>query len=264
LSDPTSTQICVRPLTCTPAAADNFDPEYLKINPNGTVPSLVAPSLPAPLTQSTDILRHVDSLRNNSTLVPQDPETRRKAQAIIDLVHSEDVNTNLILFQARDDDEMRAKKASPWNDFLASRQRRLEQEKAKDPAHAFYGPKSVENGAVTKLYQSEIGDEHRRFYQDTHAMYCTFAAGFDRVEQSLALPFAAGDGITEADFHVAPWLAHAMWGAGTVPTDVQDFSVLEALVQKSVPEFTVGPKVRAWWANMAETRAFQKVFAVLH
>ena len=182
----------------------------------------------------------------------------------MDLVHSAQVGTNLILFQARDNAEMEAKKASPWNEFLTNRQKRLEKEHAVDPAHPFYVPKAAENGAVHKLYDSDVGDEHKSFYALTDSMYRDFATGVNKLETLLELPYAASDHLTEADFHAIPWLAHAMWGAGTVPTDIQDFSVLEALVQKSVPEFKIGPRLRAWWSNVSETPAFKQVFAELH
>ncbi|KAL7931884.1 hypothetical protein V8C35DRAFT_308802 [Trichoderma chlorosporum] len=242
----------------------NFDPEYLKINPNGTVPSLTSPSLDKPLIESTDALRFIDALDGNSTLIPSDPKVKANVQAILDVVHSDDAGTNTILLLARDDGEMKKKKASGYRDFVVNRQTRLEKEQAADPAHSFYGPKILENGAVSKFYVAEISDEHKRFYKTSDDAYKAFAGAMNKLDTLLVLPYAAGNAITEADFHVTAWLAHAMHGAGTDPTQIQDLSVLEKLIQKSVPSFTIGDKTRQWWVSIAATDAFKKVYPTLH
>ncbi|KAJ4309584.1 hypothetical protein N0V84_011426 [Fusarium piperis] len=245
------------------AAAENFDPEYLKINPNGTVPSLESSALEKPLIQSMDILRYVDSL-SEPTLVPKDPKVRQKAQQIIDLVHSSDVDTNIILFTARDAKEMEAKKASMWKHFLQNRQTRLEQEHQASPDNAFYSFKREENGAINKLYATEIGVDHEQFFQGSHNQYRTFAAGMNKLEDILVLPYAAGDSLTEADFHVVPWLSHALRGAGTEPTDIHNFGPLEELIRKSEPGFSVGPKTKQWWQTISTNKSFKKVYLSLH
>lgn len=242
----------------------NFDPEYLKINPNGTVPSLSATSLEKPLKESTDILRYIDGLRGNSTLVPADPAVKSKSQAILDLVHSHDANTDTILFLARDDEEMKGKQASGFKTFLVNRQTRLEKEQAADPSHPFYGPKSQANGSVTRFYTAEIGEEHAEFYKKSDEAYKAFAQVAEKLDPLLVLPYAAGDAVTEGDFHAVPWLAHALAGAGTDTKQIQNLDVLEKLLQKSAPEFTFGKKTREWWANVAATTAFKRVFPVLH
>ncbi|KAL7931480.1 hypothetical protein V8C35DRAFT_309629 [Trichoderma chlorosporum] len=238
---------------------ENFAPEYLAINPNATVPSLTAPSLTKPLTESVDILRWIDS-RGTKTLAPQD-EARSKE--ILELVHSPSMSTNLILFQARDPAEMKSKKNSGWNAFLEARQTRLDKELAADPSHPFYVSKAAENLAITSLYRAEVGPEHEGLYKMTDEMYRTLAAGLDKLESLIALPFAAGSQVSEADYNTIPWLSHAMMGAGTPVTSVQDFSPLETLVQKTVPNFQIGPKTKEWWSNVAKTEAFKKVFPTL-
>ncbi|EHK18484.1 uncharacterized protein TRIVIDRAFT_231671 [Trichoderma virens Gv29-8] len=242
----------------------NFDPEYIKINPNGTVPSITSPSLDKPLTESVDILRYIDALEGRNALVPSDPAVKAKVQAILDLVHSHDAGTNTILLLARDKEEMTGKKASGFKDFVVNRQTRLEKEQAADPSHSFYGPKVLENGALNKFYTTEIGDEHKDFFKDSDDAYKAFARVLDSLDSLLVLPYAAGDAVTEADFHATAWLAHALWGAGTNATQIQDFSVLEKLIQKSVPSFTIGGRTRQWWASIAATAAFKKVFPTLH
>jgi glutathione S-transferase len=245
-------------------AADNFSPEYLEINPGGTVPSLTSPDLDKALIHSTDILRYLDGLRGEKILSPGDSATEERVKAIHDLVHSDEMSTNLILLHARDAEEMNAKKGGIWKDFVVNRQHRLEKEQSAHPSHAFYGPKAVENGAVYQLYTTSDTAAHEDFFKTSHDMYRAFAAGMDRLEDLLVLPFAAGERVTEADFHVVPWMAHAMWGAGTEPSEVQNFGTLEALIQKSVPDFKVGPKTKQWWARIAETDAFRTVFPNLH
>lgn len=210
-----------------------------------------------------DILRYVDSL-GEATLVPKDSKVQQKAQQIIDHVHSADVNTNVILFDARDTKEMEAKKASKWKDFLQNRQNKLEQEHKAAPDNAFYSFKREENEALNKLYAAEIGIDHQQFFEISHYQYRTFASGMTKLEDILVLPFAAGDSLTEADLHVIPWLSHAMRGAGTEPTDIHNFGPLEELIRKSDPEFNVGPKTKEWWKTVSETKSFKKVYPILH
>lgn len=241
------------------ATGENFAPEYIAINPNGTVPSLTAPSLTKPLTESADILRWIDS-RGTKTLVPQDAA---RSKEIVDLVHSPSMGTSLILFQARDPVEMASKKASGWNAFLEGRQTRLDKELAAQPTHPFYISKAAENLSITSLYRADVGSEHEDLYAMSDEMYRTMASGLDKLEGLIALPYAAGSKVSEADYNTVPWLSHAMMGAGTPVTAVQDFGPLEALIQKTVPDFKIGPKTKEWWSNIAQTEAFKKVFPVL-
>ncbi len=252
-------------LTCTPSVtAENFDYDYLQINPNGTVPSLTSPHLSKPLTESFDILRYLDGLKGNSTLVPSDPAVQARVKAILEVVHSNDVTTNLILLQARDHEELKSKTTGLWGTFVANRQAKLEQGKVEHPEFAFYSRKADENGALHTLYTTAGDAEQHKFFAVTDEMYRTFAAGMAKLESLLVLPYAAGSVVTEADWHVVPWLSHAMAGAGTDPKAIQDFAPLEALIGKSVPGFVVGPKTKKWWAAISATDAFKTVFPVLH
>lgn len=256
--------VVVSILTLYTVTAANFDPEYLKINPYGTVPSLTSPSLSKPLSDSVDILRYLDNAREGS-LTLGEPTAQRRMQEIIDLVHSDEVGTNLILLQARDQGEMEKKKASMWATFLNARQAKLDKYRADFPGHSFYEPKATENRAVWSLYNTEVvGDSHQSFFQLTEDMYRKFAAGVDKLDSLLVLPYAASNQVSEADLHAIPWLSHAMWGAGTPPHQVQNFEVLEALIQKSVPDFKVGPRVKEWWSNIVQRDSFKAVFPELH
>jgi glutathione S-transferase len=251
-------------LTSHIVGAGNFHVEYLKINPNGTLPSLTAPSLDKPLIQSADILKYLDSSRPNSgvELTPKDSKTQEIVQQLIDLVHSDAVGTNLILLMARDREEFEAKQSSMWKDFVGTRQKVLEENRTKFPEHEFYTGKSVENGSVNALYTSKVSPDHEPFFAHTHEGYRAFAKGVEELDSLLVLPYAAGEEVTLADLNIVPWLAHAMWGAGA--TEVSDFGPLEELVQKTVPGFKVGGKIRQWWSTFGERESFKQVYPALH
>lgn len=242
--------------------ADNFDPAYLDINPHGTVPSLVAPSLPSPLTSSIDILRYLDAQRpNQHPLVAHDSG---RSQQLIDLVHSPRLDTNILFFQARGVAALDAKKRGWHKVFIDTRQRRLETGRAAATPHAFYGPKLEENGRLYDVYAQPVGHADEAFFAQSQALYRGFAAGMAELETLLVLPYAAGTSFGEADLHIIPWLAHAMVAAESDIHEVQDLSTLEKALAESVPGFKVGPRTRAWWKTVAEESSFQKVFPHLH
>lgn len=252
-------------LTRRIVGAENFHVDYLNVNPNGTVPSLQAPSLAKPIIESAEVLTYLDRAHPNSSvqLTPKDKATQDISQKLIDLVHSDAVGTNLILLTARDKDEFHAKQSSMWKDFVGTRQKVLEQNHARYPEHKFYGPKALENGGVNDLYTSaEIGSAHEAFFEHSREGYRQFAKGVAELDSLLVLPYAAGNEVTLADLNIVPWLAHAMWGAGA--TEVSDFSALENLVRKSVPGFVVGDKIQSWWATFGERESFKKVYPNLH
>ncbi|CEL00432.1 hypothetical protein ASPCAL00034 [Aspergillus calidoustus] len=243
--------------------AQNFKPDYLQINPNGTVPSLIAPSLAKPLVDSVEILEYLDRSRPDTTsLTPGDSSGRERVRELIELVHSAQVDTNIILLQGRSQDELEEKKKCPWMTFLSNRQAVLEKYRAEDFSHPLYERKAAENGALLRLYTTGPSQEHNEFFERTQSQYRDFAAGLDHLDSLLVLPYAAGSSVTVADLHIVPWLAHAMWGAGG--HEVDDFESLEMLIQHSVPGFRIGERIKEWWANMSKRESFKQCYPALH
>lgn len=244
--------------------ADNFEYEYLKnVNPFGTVPTLVISS-ERPLTDSRSILEYLDHSRSsngNTSLTPPDMEGKVLMNDLIELVHSSDASTNLLLLQARDVLEYEQKKRGPFIPWIALRQAILDTNCSAHPEHEFYATKAKENGMLHHIYTTPVGTEHEEFIRATQAGYRKFTAGMDRLESSLRLPYAVGEDVSQADLHIVPWLSHALLAVGTV--DIPDFSKLEAQLQKTVPEFKVGLKTREWWANVGKRDSFKQVFSKL-
>ena len=211
------------------------------------------------------MLQYLDQVRSSNgspALTPSDAKTKALADLLIEIVHSSDLNTDLILLQARNKDELEAKKNSLIAPFLSERQKVLEANRAADPDHPFYGPKAEANGAIHRLYSTEYSDEHQSFFESTQAAYRKFVAGMQRLESCLRLPYATGDHVTIADIHIAPWLSHAQWGVGT--TDIKDLDTLELHLQKTDPSFKIGPKTREWWSNFGKRDSFKQVYVAPH
>lgn len=241
--------------------AGNFHPDYVKINRNGTIPSLTSPAFPEPLVESADILVYINKFQPSGIdLAPKDDATADTVKQLIDLVHSDQVSTNIILLQARNPEEIKAKQESPFKEFLRTRQDVLEKNCKQFPDNEFYEGRRQMNGAIYDHYLSS--DNHLGFFQQSHDDFRGFAAGLDKLESLIVLPYAAGPDVTYADLNIVPWFSHAMWGAGAKELD--DFDSLEKLLQKTVPEFNIGPKTKEWWRNMMKRESFQKVYPHLH
>ena len=214
-----------------------------------------------PLSQSADILVYLNDSRPEGTnLSPKDDTTTQKMNRLIDLVHSDQVSTNIILLEARNHEEMKAKQSSVFNQFISNRQNTLEKYSKQFPEDNFYRSKRDANGAIHQHYVSSA--RHDEFFKSCQDDFRGFAAGMDKLESLIVLPYAAGSEITFADFHIVPWLAHSMMGAGAEKID--DLDSLERLLQVTVPDFKIGPKTREWWKNIVERESVKKVYPYPH
>jgi hypothetical protein len=184
-------------------------------------------------------------------------------EELIAHVHQPRLSTNLILLQARDAQELDAKKASFSKDFIGNRQEKLIKYGATHPKIPLYLSRTPENGKLYHLYNtSNIGPDHKQFFANSHQGYKDFAAGLNELDSMIVLPYAASDKVTAADMHIVPWLAHALWGAGGKAID--EFEPLKELIKKSVPDFEFGDKTKTWWRNISATGSFKKNYPNLH
>ncbi len=229
------------------------------------MPTLTASHLSKPLVDTRQILEYLDQARpsvDGPNLTPSAAQDKAASNSLIELVHSSDLDSGLLVFGCFDDAGIQQLQASPFFDYLAARQTALEQYRCADPTNAFYEAKCGENGALHSLFNNAPNAARVAYFEDTAAKYKTFAAGLDKLERQIRLPYATGDHVTLADVHMVPWLSHVLFTLGT--TDPSDFSKLDGQVQQVVPDFQLGPRVQEWWTNFGKRDSFQEVFSELH
>ena len=193
-------------------------------------------------------------------LIPSDADTKETMEKLISLVHSMDLDTTLVLLTARDEEEL-ASKPGFIPPYISTRQERLEKYFHEHPENRFYASKAKENGILNHIFTSGPCKEHDDFFEETLVKYKKFAEGMAELDKTIKLPYAAGKEVTLADIHMVPWVSHLLMSVGT--SDPADWSILEAHMQKSVPDFHVGKKVKTWWNIFRERKSFNKVFKPL-
>lgn len=165
--------------------AENFDPEYLEKNPNGTVPTLTAPHLSQPLVDTQQILEYLDQSRpsvKGPKLTPVERQDKSIASAWIELVHSDDLETGVIIFGCLNDSEIHRLQATPFMAYVVARQTALQNYHSADPTDSFYRRKLIENGALYSVLTGSPNADRTAFFADTSAKYTRFAAGLKMLE----------------------------------------------------------------------------------
>lgn len=157
------------------------------------MPSLTSSSFDKPLTDTRPILEYIDAQKPNTTpLAPTDPAAKDKVESVLDLVHDEKLSTNIILLFARDDEEMQAKQAAVWKDFVVNRQQELKRFAAEQKGHPFYEPKLEGNTPIFEIYTTDINDNEKAlkdFYHNSHDAYRGFAEGLTNLNDAIVLPY---------------------------------------------------------------------------
>lgn len=240
---------------------ENFKPSYLQVNPRGTVPSLTSNQLAKPLTQSADILEYLDSFEGDSRagkLIPTDITQKARVDALIERIHGDDMSTNILLFLARDTDDLNRNKLEGRDTFLANRQRALEKYHAQVPGHPFYLPKLAENGADLASYQTDDSQRLQEFFAISQKAHNGLTRELEQLDEMIVLPFAAGPEVTAADLHLAPWFSHALMAVGA--GDISDLTALETFLQRTLPSYKLGNRLTTWWATMNGRPSFKTFF----
>jgi len=187
---------------------ENFAPAFLKVNPNGTLPTIA-------VGDET----HVSTAEVTSYLLKHAPKPAKPGTSLIAKIHEDKYDPNFALLLARSNEELQ-QKPSFVTDFVKNRQDALERY-APHPDGAqhktFYDSKLTGNGFVLSVYQGTAPDEHKQAFLQQSSTHWDNLKQFISDELPGLLPdttFCGGDHPGEDDFHLAAWLARLALVAG--------------------------------------------------
>ncbi|KAH9046249.1 hypothetical protein EDB84DRAFT_1466864 [Lactarius hengduanensis] len=248
---------------------ENFSPTFLRINPKGTVPTLVVPfedtltpdmesrykaitdteAIIAFLDKSRSIMSHTHttSAAPAPALSPATIELSAMAKSIIALIHSSPASPEL-LFYFNAGDSTTLKTVSPSvSAFLKGRKGALEHYLAEDEASEirvsektkkfWLEKKSTTEELLASLDEadkSEGGKKAREeYFEKTKAAWeVGLALVLTKLSKELVGPFALGEQISIVDVHLAAWLHElvTLSGGDTRDNGIAAISRLEAHV----------------------------------
>ncbi|KAL1690410.1 hypothetical protein GGG16DRAFT_55812 [Schizophyllum commune] len=187
------------------AEGENFRPEFLAKNPHGTLPTLETPG--KTLTSTKEVIEF---------LVENAPKKVQAGNAdFIKEIHEDKYDPNFAFLLARSDAELAAKAGGFPGQFVANRQRALEEQSVLPeaaPYKAFYEEKKKANGGLLAIFQGKVPAETKEGF------FKTSQAHFENVKKYLyevlpkhlpsssSGPFLGGAQPGEDDFHLGAWL----------------------------------------------------------
>ncbi|KAL0249931.1 hypothetical protein I308_103234 [Cryptococcus tetragattii IND107] len=232
---------------------ENFSPSYLKININGTVPTLIVPTLETigagvntkyrSLRDTVSICAFLDQARSSHTantssdkpaptLAPATIDGKALSDSVIELVHHPAVDPNFLSLSAVDNEDLGRKSRSGPGKSLADRRNALQNYLAEARKGASETSKC---GSCTTTWTERLPE------------VCA------KLEEMMEEPYFLGDQISLADLHVISWLARLVSIAdGSLTKD--GLNALEAKTGKPL-----GDKLRNFWNLWTERESFQKV-----
>lgn len=268
---------------------ENFAPSYLKINFNGTIPTLVVPTMETigdevdtryrSLKDTAAICNFLDQSRTagsqNTTsdkpapaLAPATIEGKATSDDIIRLVHQPTVDPNFLNMSARDAAELKKKASSTPGSMLSARRAALERHIKEAQSLSengnpldrkllpFLQAKAQANQSLWEVYNGEGSDDKREeFYQVSKTIWTEqIPAALEQIETAIKGPFVLGDQVSLADLHLISWLTRLVTVSLGEPT-VKGIDSLE----KQFEGKKIGPQIRGFWAAWLERESFQKV-----
>ncbi|KAF7339892.1 GST N-terminal domain-containing protein [Mycena venus] len=229
---------------------ENFAPSFLKINPNGTLPTL-----------ESNGQVYKSTAEVTAVLVKDAPTKVKAGSTIIQTIHEEKYDPNFAMLLARNDAELTAKSAGLAGMFLSKRQEALEKLSADPEAEAFkafYETKKGQNGGLLAIVTGKAPEEHKAGFFDKSQ------AHFDSVKTAVFevipgfLPdsgFIGGEAPGEDDFHVGAWLTRIAATTGAKSAD-DALAAMEKAYGAPVPA-----KVAAYWGAWTARPSWKKVYA---
>lgn len=239
------------------AQGANFEPSYLKVNKNGTVPTLEIDG--KTFTDSTTVVSEI------LAKAPHPPRvSAHTSTSIIEEVHGEHHDPNATLLMAISDEDREAKINGIPKGFLSGRQKALDRITPSAPAEfkEFLEKKQKDNKQLLEFYTGNPDDATKQaHYAATKEMWrsagIVIRGVLTQALQKNGGPFAGGDKPGEADFHIITWLTRMATNAGVEPGSAADVAIPK--LQEYTGGHTIDPAVSKYWDAWRERESFKKI-----
>lgn len=273
---------------------ETFAPSFLRINPKGTIPTLVAPLSTTldsasetkyrALTDTVSVLDFLDKSRSNISkthttsqkpapvLSPATVEASGLSTTLINLVHAPEVDPNFLLITAKDEDELKEKSDGfIGKTYIAGRAKAMEEyletEDLIPKIKKILEEKKAAQAPLIALFSGKASKEAKEAYfaKSKEAWEVNLPKAFSSLESNITGPYVLGDQLSLADLHVGVWCARilALAGGEAAAADPKKWPELLATLAKPTgqADFKVGPKVTKFWNEIIARDGFKKVYA---
>lgn len=251
---------------------ENFAPSYLRINQNGTVPTLVVPLaetagqevdtkfralngsieitefLDASRSQSILDIKGEDSAKPAPVLSPATIEGKAASDALIKMVQAPLAEPNALLLAARSLQELDQQRKGLQGTFCKNRQAALERFRAEAKSNTsaenprtanvterlvqWYNDKEASLAPLRAAYIQADQEASQKFVQQSLQLWVGAANVLAELEKKILLPFVFGDQISLADLHITAWLARILFIASNLESDKDEISALKKVLTK--------------------------------
>ncbi|KAH8988996.1 hypothetical protein EDB86DRAFT_3081284 [Lactarius hatsudake] len=226
----------------------NFDPQFLKLNPHGTLPTLAHGG--KSFTSTAAVIDYLVSI-SSKKVAP--------ATSITTLVHEDKIDPNFAFVASRNDEEFAKVKGSFAPIFTSTRLAGLKKHAATpaaEPHRDFHDKQIAKISGLDALLAGNAPDEARRgFYSASTALWDSI-----KVFAVETLPAAIGEGpfIGGAtpgvdDYHVGAWIARIAFLLGAQQSD-EGVAALEKGFGP-IPE-----KVKVYWSAWIARDSWVKAY----
>ncbi|KAJ7659565.1 hypothetical protein DFH06DRAFT_1269111 [Mycena polygramma] len=227
---------------------ENYSPWFLKLNPNGTIPTLEADS--KVYTSTAEVI---------AALAKGAPTKVKSGSSFIETIHDAKYDPNFALLLARNDAELAAKSgfAGPLKSQLQAALDKYSQEAGAEEFAAFYEAKKSQNSRLA-IFSGKASEEDKISYFSKSAAHFVSikTAVFEVVHGALPESgFLGGAAPGEDDFHLGAWLARIASSIGAKGAD-DAAEAMSAAYGETIPA-----KVGAYWGAWTARTSWKKVYA---
>ena len=203
------------------AKRENLDPDYLKLNPNGVVPTLIHDG--RVLTESNSIIEYLDDVFSDPALRPADPYERARMRIWMDRIeHVLHRNINIVSWI----------KQGRYKRFEGMTPQQLQ---------AVYDSQATEEkrALLKRRLEDGVGEGDMEFAE------ARVAEVLDMMEEQLQdRPWLCGEALSLADISVAPFMER-----------------FEANKMPGLTDWNKRPRLGDWWQRMKARESFKTAFA---